>query len=276
VAKGIEVHIWGGFGSQLYGLAIAYEIKRYHPKLNFALAFHNSGVTRRELEIRELVPDNFSLRIINDFSIQVPQDSKSTRSLNPRNIIKFLLIRFRIILNLDSSDEITKIMPWTLQLRGHYSHFCFSEEVIQQLADALDFDHGLVFPAELAIHFRLGDLIHLNKSSVTSLDLKNLPFDLDKLEKVRIFSESPDAALQRVINLPVAKIQSLGPEILSREVLKSCFYSGYFVGTNSKISFWIVIFRCYSGRGNNFLPKSQQANIYRNLDFDKRKLVAFF
>ena len=60
--KKLYVHIWGGFGSQLFALALGIDIKNKFPAKEIYYKFHTSGVTKREIEIfGQSENDNFTL-----------------------------------------------------------------------------------------------------------------------------------------------------------------------------------------------------------------------
>ena len=51
----IKVHCWGGFGSQLFALALCNELKTKFPTRKLILILHSSGVSKRVPEIQELL-----------------------------------------------------------------------------------------------------------------------------------------------------------------------------------------------------------------------------
>ena len=276
MAPRIQIHIWGGFGSQLYGLAVAYQIQSLKQSKRITLVFHTAGVTKRELEICEFIGHNFSIRVIDDFAPATTVSAGNIKRSLTRDLFKGILKRLKLIMDAESIDDLTKIAPWTLQVRGHYSHICFDPNVIGLVAKSLIIEKDYFEPKTLAIHFRLGDLMFLDKASVSSVDISDLAIETNQINKIDLYSETPTEALKRIKNMPGVLIQSHGSETSTVQVLRSCVNANFFVGTNSKVSFWTVIFRCYQDKSHNYLPKSQRENIYRNLDDSQRKLVTFF
>lgn len=113
----------------------------------------------------------------------------------------------------------------------------------------------------LTIHYRLGDLVYLpDKSYIPSLNLLMAIKDVYKkysFDKILIFSDSIEIAKEKLVNLSelTNNIEfSCAPTIT---LIKESLKSGYFIGTNSKVSFWIQTIRKYSGMGSLIVGESK-------------------
>ena len=65
----LRVHCWGGLGSQLYALAVAYDLQRKYPKRKIKLLLHTGGVTKRVSELDFIDSIGFEIIQISDFQI---------------------------------------------------------------------------------------------------------------------------------------------------------------------------------------------------------------
>ena len=62
----LRIHCWGGLGSQLYAVALIYDLLKRFPKRKITLYLHTSGATRRHSEI-EGIADIFEIKQVDDF-----------------------------------------------------------------------------------------------------------------------------------------------------------------------------------------------------------------
>jgi hypothetical protein len=108
---------------------------------------------------------------------------------------------------------------------------------------------------EITLHYRLGDLIKLsNKSFVDPERICSTLVLLGESNKVSVFSDTPDFAISllgrgdsgkslRLVNLPTV------------ETIYFASKGAAFVGTSSKISYWIILLRVTKSKTSiNYLP----------------------
>ena len=271
----LQLHIWGGLGSQLYGISKFQELR---PKLQFRkidIYFHSSGVTRRLPEITKLLPPEIDFFFVNDFDDFV-QSSKSiqTNKLNLKN--KFLKYSRKIAINLKfvmSLDEWGQFpCLWTLQVRGHYRNQDIPKSIIKQIlniamsAKLLEIDSQ--HEEYIAIHYRLDDLINL-KNTVDAKLLMHQIFEIKEkfgLAKVLLLSDSFELAKQKLYPIPIYNTEEFTDPW---SAINLGINSKVFIGTNSKLSYWIVLFRLMIDSNSvNFLPKSNES------EFRKTKYVS--
>jgi hypothetical protein len=166
----LKVHSWGGLGSQLFVLALIYDLRKRYPKKKIQLVHHTSGVSRRLFELDSILDPSISLKLIDDYkSDEGINYAKNTRIIKHLliKIIKKTLEKLYIFINFDQNQDINKIKPWTTIVRGHYSKRLISDDFLSYCVEKFT-NHNSHFPSKtLVIHYRLGDLINLsNKSSI--------------------------------------------------------------------------------------------------------------
>jgi hypothetical protein len=111
---------------------------------------------------------------------------------------------------------------------------------------------GLEFPTraseshEITLHYRLGDLMTIgSKNPIDAkkvLDVSSLMASTLRKRVVRIFSDSPEQ-VSKFNSSEKMEIVADQRDLSGRETLYELIKAPYFIGTNSKISEWAVIFR---------------------------------
>ena len=246
----IKIHIWGGLGSQLHGVALALDLQNRFPKRNVVLYLHTGGISRRDSELQGLFPEVEKI-VVDDFKL--PTKTKAHgRAKNPRislsQLVKKSLLLSGLLATSNDADEYISIKPWVYEIRGHYSYRPISRNsadiIIKRITDLANSDERNT--RTLAIHLRLGDLLNLESKSF--VDIEKLGQELIRIlqnhrfETARVYSDSPELALSYLEPyLDGLKIQV--SERSALDLLSDSLHFDYFVGTNSKISFWAVFFR---------------------------------
>lgn len=252
----IKVHSWGGLGSQLFTLAVIYEITKKMPRRKIDLVHHTAGVTKRFFELESMLNSKFNLKVVNDYK----EIKNQTRNYKKRILKKYLVIVVKFILNvarlsinLDTTPNLNRIKPWTLEVRGHYSkrHIenIFLDECIKYFNNYAVNTEGI--SDALTVHYRLGDLLTITeKSYIDPHHVIESIAEVKKiypLKRVIIYSDSVEEAkvklekihdIFNVVNFMDSPTQS---------VIQSCINSSFFLGTNSKVSIWIVKIRNHLG-----------------------------
>ena len=113
----------------------------------------------------------------------------------------------------------------------------------------------------------------------TSLNSLHKTIEISLLKEISngitIFSDSPTVAaanLSQLFDTDVEYMKS-SPE----STIIDCFNSRTFIGTSSKLSIWIAIFRILIKTENNetLLPKNLELNLRRNLPHDFGKIIFY-
>lgn len=257
----LRIHCWGGLGSQLQALSYYLMLERKFPGRNLQLVLHTGGITERRSEI-DFVRNRIRLVSINDFDSEVGRaDHKHSIRFNLSTILKKLLKQLLDICRVVITNEsnVMQILPWTTQVRCSYSNIGLSSALIKTLGELVQFPDKKIDSGFIGVHFRIGDLVALKPQSlIDNSAIINLIDNLDQKEKnpnkIVIYSDS---------ELKLDDFQSLTGstiEIRNIDTLNTIFeltYPRIFIGTNSKVSLWVAIFRYgYKIPGLIFLPTS--------------------
>jgi hypothetical protein len=246
IPKSLKVHCWGGLGSQLYALALIYDLHEIYPNQSFEFIQHTAGVTRRPLEIDFIDLAFVKFTQIEDYSENIP-DGHSRILFSAiykvvKKTIKFLLAKSQLVKSFDSD---TKVYPWTRSIRGHYSNRIVSTKFLDFMLSSY-FKKNLNGLNNLAVHYRLGDLIDLGtKAPILAETIVKKILEVttaEKLFKVFLYSDSPEIARDLIGN-SLLSLNLTICEASTFTVINNCIYSDFFIGTPSKISIWIMNFR---------------------------------
>lgn len=92
-----------------------------------------------------------------------------------------------------------------------------------------------------------------------------------------VFSDSPKAA-EELLKVEGLKVGATFTSGSTAEVIRQCLEADFFVGTSSKISFWIIALRNHLATHNaNSLPEGNQINIYPLLgNIASAEIVGFY
>ncbi len=262
----LRIHIWGGFGSQLYALALLFRLQNLSVnRRRVELVFHNGGVTLREPEILDLVPSEVSVSVVKDFLPNLNFKGQTSPGA-PRNTwLNSLKKYFKIILSrlglvVDLSKGYKQLRCWTLSVRGHYKYLPISADVLQQILSCLNRSTGSSSnsPAgeSLVVHYRLGDLVGLKTTIPQNTLVSAINANITKACKsIILYTDSTNLVNQfprfiedRLVEIPDDKIRVMFMNALDARI---------FVGTDSKISFWLTYLRLAKDRFSiNVMPSS--------------------
>lgn len=278
----IRVHTWGGLGSQLLGVALCIDIQARFPRRTLLLVHHTSGVTERQLEI-----DIHAL----GFEVEMQEDFHRSNKIERRKELKQVAIKMakfiaRILYLHSTSNtdcEYLRLKPWVLSIRGHYSHRELSDQSLKEIANLIGLSNQVDTSknfSTIAVHYRLGDLIDIHNKSyidpttITQVVSENAHFF--HLNSIRVYSDSPEIAW----NLLQKSFQGSNFEVLSRttvETICELVNSPVFVGTNSKISVWIAIFRerLWSDKSSLLPIQLKETFILLNPAFAEQRVVFY-
>jgi len=265
----IKVHCWGGLGSQLYALALVEDLELSFKKRRIILVLHDGGVTKRTPEIIPFLKTN-QFELVKDFQKYESNESTITNKTHLKYewVTKYAGIILRktgLVSNCNNDNQFNKLKPWIFSVRGHYSTRTISQYAVKNII--LKFKPLLTEGQtdQSCLHYRLGDLVDLktkqpNNSRLVVNAIKML-LNKEKVKVLNIFSDSPDLAYQLLKN------NSLGVDLIVKnesvmKVFTSSVLALNFIGTSSKVTEWIAIFRLQLGLGlHTIVPESVQRHL---------------
>ena len=269
----LRIHCWGGLGSQLFTVAMAQKCQVLFPFKRVIIVLHTGGVTYRAPEILELYPDlnylqiNDYLPVIHGALAKKSVHQNSTSVARIKRYLRVLLEKSKMVLNADNTKSFEQIRFWTFSLRGHYSSLPVSEDFLISLKAKLnqmhltqdDSDHN-----SCGIHYRLGDLVLLDSKKPTPLVAITNEFErrnsVLQFVKTFIFTDSPELATsiahsfkEDTVEVPIASTTQTMNSLISME---------YFIGTSSKISFWVAAIRSRIEKKPSSLPAHNRTQMH--------------
>ena len=253
----LKVHCWGGLGSQLYALATAMQLQERFVKRRIILVLHTGGVTKRASEVKTINNGLFVIKQVDDYAINSDPESMnqiSNQDLRAKAnlIVKKVLIKTGFLGLANTTEEFKKMRPWVISVKGHYLYrqppLSFYDYLLSQISGyrQLKKKNNHV----LAIHYRLGDLLNLSQKSIYPVE--KIVSEVVRVTKVWpdasvvVYSDSPQEVRQILVSAGLRQqFEVSGGSTL--QVVGECLDADFFIGTNSKISLWIVNIRRYLG-----------------------------
>jgi len=266
-----KIHVWGGLGSQLYGLNLYIRLNRESsPFYTNILVLHSGGVTERQSELGPFLDTNDQIELIDDFKVSQTKHRFKSSRFSHRSFVKAILRFLGVLSCCDTESELSKIRPWCIEIRGHYSQLEVTNESIKEMIERAK-QNNKTFPQidasqkQYSIHLRKGDLAEVKPSSSVS---DNIIFEIVNKTKPNVndsFLISSDSLEFAIDNF---KTLSLHVDFLDTDSWSTvCLLanSKIFIGTNSKLSQWVCIFRnSVFPLGKNFLPKGFEKGLAAN------------
>jgi hypothetical protein len=279
----IRIHAWGGLGSQLFAVALAQDISEKFPQRRIRIVLHSGGVTHRIPEVTSLYPQ-WDFQFVDDFvnRVELTDDCSPSRTIVSRalyrRLIKNFLFRSGIASSCDNNEEFSNIKPWLLICRGHYSYRSIGAEFLSELDKTLARNLPPLDARDIcAIHYRMGDLLTLKEKNPISGDLILNQFEsaskIYNFKTLIIFSDSPNDATK--IFETVKHIEILVPDTSTVEAIAYSADSKLFIGTSSKISFWISGIRSQIRKKPSLLPEENLAQ-FRELIGNNMNLITTY
>ena len=257
----LKIHTWGGLGSQLFAVAICVDLRRRFPGRTIQIVLHTGGVTRRVPEVVELFSD-FRYIYQEDFGSLANSPELNPKSTNAdfKTHVKNMLLRIGFVSHCNDDISTDKLRPWVLSLRGHYSYRSISPNFLDDLKRLVlskEFSALIANENSCCIHYRLGDLLTLSeKKPISSLsvlsEFKAIQNHYD-FSKLIVFSDSPVEAKQRFSTAGTQPLEM--PNSSTTQVIANSVHADYFIGTSSKISFWIAAIRAVVDQSQSSLPR---------------------
>ena len=266
----IFVHSWGGLGSQLFAYSTAEYLGQRYPKKQISIVLHSSGVTKRAPAI-DFLGEKYKIIVKDDFDDRLKSDTNVSKSkLILKQILKMIMEKSHLVLEGNSTLEQRKIKPWTLVLRGHYSYAEISKNTLRIMAKKIEdliepgFRQNFKKASYIGLHYRLGDLVKLdNKSHIEPTVISTYVLQVAKVNHVtNIHIYSDDLVLARNLLSNELNDSAFFKEADIWVAIVNLIHSDYFIGTNSKISIWIILFRLLNDPNSwNAIPLSMKENL---------------
>ena len=253
----LKIHCWGGLGSQLYALAVASSLQVKFKRRRISLVLHTSGVSKRFVELDFIKNLPFEVNQVYDFSPSTRSEPETTelKELPFKKFVKSALYFTRFVCTANTDSEFVKVRPWTLELRGHYSERSIEPSFYEYLLLKIKERIGdlSVSRNAISIHYRMGDLLQLTNKSVYPVEKivekVNELTETNNYSKIIVYSDSPKNVEDALISAGLNK-NFIVRDVDTIDVISECASSEYFIGTNSKVSLWIVNIRRFLGNGD--------------------------
>ena len=291
----LKIHCWGGLGSQLYAWALFERLRKNFPKRRLRLVLHTSGVTRRASDLNDLFSVD-ELITLDDFGPlkkleNADQDNKKYKAkILTNGMVKLLLLfkggfsSFGFIASCDNERSVALLKPWVFSIRGHYSKLVIDAEVLNAMikrAKNYNFKHleiDSTVSVRSALHYRLGDLLTLSiKSPIEAERVASCITKLDNRDLV-IISDSTEIASQLLTKFARGvRFKTLDLPIW--EAIQFLSSVQVFIGTPSKITEWVAIFRVHFAFDNRetMLPVEMKTQMNQVLfNEQKTKLISYY
>ena len=257
----LKIHCWGGLGSQLLALNYYLRVQEKFPTRRIILVLHTGGITSRSSEI-DFLSNKINLLKVDDYqSSSSKMQVKNSSSLSIYSLakiyIKVLANFFKFIITDDK--KVLQVRSWTISVRCTYTSNVLRKDDIVHMANILGINTKSLEQNFLGIHYRMGDLptlkpeslVPLNSISAVISELINAGLIVDK---VKVFSDTimsdSNLKLPDKINCEWISVDTL-------QTIRDLSQAKYFIGTSSKVSLWVAIFRwALDAPGDIYLPNS--------------------
>ena len=290
----IKIHCWGGLGSQMCAWALFERLQVKFPNKDFKLVFHTGGVTKRLPDLESLFIKN-EKDFVQDF--ESSENSNSSKSPNKKLIntikkgfigaTKKVLMSTGFIASANNELEFSKLKPWIISVRGHYSELRINLDTILLMKTRAEnsesnFSINVNQNKELdVLHFRLGDLLSLaEKSPIDTKRITNaiLEAKAGTTRDLWVLSDTPSQAvdlLQREDQEIRVKLDD--GSLDAWQSLMAMSNANIFIGTSSKLSIWAIIFRALLlDEAPSYISKEVKHHVVANLAEPELSAVHFY
>ena len=257
----LKIHCWGGLGSQLLALNYYLRVQELYPRKRIILVLHTGGITARNSEI-DFLSNKINLLKVDDY--RAGSNDKQSHTTDSNSIFNFVKASIKSLANyfkfvITDDKRVLKVKFWTFSVRCTYTTNILSKQDIVHMADILGITSNSAEQNFTGVHYRMGDLPTLKPSALVPLDsISKIINDLNKagavIDKVRIYSDS----IIDNSNLQLPKeIVSEWKSVDTLQTISELSKAHYFIGTSSKVSLWVAIFRwALNTPGDVYLPTS--------------------
>ena len=257
----LRIHCWGGLGSQLLALNYYLRVQELYPRKRIILVLHTGGITVRNSEI-DFLSNKINLLKVDDY--RACSNDKQSHTSGSKPIFYFLKVFIKSLANyfrfvITDDRKVLKVKFWTFSVRCTYTSNILRKQDIVHMADILGITSNSSEQNFTGVHYRMGDLPTLKPSALVPLDsVSKVINDLVKagadIDKVSIYSDSiiENSNLQ----LPI-EIDAEWKSVNTLQTISELSKARYFIGTSSKVSLWVAIFRwALNTAGDVYLPTS--------------------
>ena len=270
----LKIHCWGGLGSQLLALNYYLGVQEKFPGRRVFLVLHTGGITARNSEI-DFLSNKINIIKVDDYR-STPNKGRilSSSPLSKLSLLKFFANLFRIVITEDAN--VSQVKLWTSSVRCTYTKNVLRKKNAIKLAQILEINLDDLQKNFLGVHYRLGDLPALKPGSLVSIQsissiLTELLKTYTKVRKIKVFSDTnlndPSLQLSNLIDTEWRSVDTL-------QTIRELTQAKCFVGTNSKVSIWIAIFRwALDIPGDVYLPTSIISQFIELTNNDRTKSV---
>lgn len=273
----IEIHSWGGFGSQLFALALILDLEA-RLQGTFSLICHSSGVTKRLPEIDSFL-NRYKVISIDDFQSSESGEVVKYKLAKRKKVVDFrkLALFSGLIAECNTDSQFAQIRPWIRQFRGHYSYRTITPKTLHSMNKVLVPTSPFTLltstynPSTLSLHYRLGDLQSLsNKTYIESQRINSIidhSIRENSIQTLLLSSDSPSEATQKIDFLNSESYELIQLQGDSLALISQLQSSQIFIGTNSKISLWVAIIRATFPREDyvTWMPFEMRSHLEANL-----------
>lgn len=273
----IQIHIWGGLGSQLYGLNCYFKLANLYENRKFNLVFHSSGESRRTIEFNQNKLNKCKIIFKDDFQ-SISKKSYLEKTTLKKIVIPIKQLAFKILIfthvvvKIENEADLLKLKVWTTDVRGHYSYLTVDKKELVKLKEL-----GTQLPKDffseksfIGVHLRLGDLLTIeSKNEINPFRFRTVIKKIVESPRIKlpilVFS---DTDLDSEIKLRQKYFDGFEIDFLNcetKEVLYWLSRSKVFLGTTSKISIWVAYFFSTNKGFDVYLPFELQPIIEKNI-----------
>ena len=257
----LKIHCWGGLGSQLLALNYYLRVQELYPRKRIILVLHTGGITARNSEI-DFLSNKINLLKVDDY--RAGSNDKQSHTTDSNSIFNFVKASIKPLANnfrfvITDDKKVLKVKFWTFSVRCTYTSNILRIQDIVHMADILGITSNSAEQNFTGVHYRMGDLPTLKPSALVPLDsISKIINDLNKagavIDKVWIYSDS----IVENSNLQLPKeIDSEWKSVDTLQTISELSKAQYFIGTSSKVSLWVAIFRwALNTAGDVYLPSS--------------------
>ena len=250
------------------------------PGRRIILVLHTGGITARSSEI-DFLSSKISLLKVDDY--RDSSNSKQFHNIGSKSIFSFIKICIKFLANyfrfvITDDRKVFNVRFWTYSVRCTYTSNILRKQDVILMADILGINSINLEQNFLGVHYRMGDLPTLKPDSLVPFNsISSVINQMIKagavVDKVKIFSDSilDDSNLQ----LP-EEIDFEWKSVDTLQTISELSRAQYFIGTNSKISLWVAIFRlCLSVPGDIYLPVNVAKNLSSVLNLEKKNFSTY-
>ena len=244
----------------MYAWALFERLQVKFPNKNFRLVFHAGGVTKRSPDLELFFLNNEKV-FVQDFKSSENLNSDKSSNKKLKNTIKKsfigaskkVLISTGFVASANNELEFSKLKPWVVSVRGHYSELRIDLETIMFMKTRTE-NSGSNFRIILnqnedldVLHYRLGDLLSLAEKS--PIDTKRIVNAIQETKAgttraLWVLSDSPSQAVELLQREdPEIQVKFDDGSLDAWQSLMAMSSANIFIGTSSKLSIWAIIFR---------------------------------